>query len=79
MGCVEADICRLGVAEGVCGAFDQLVRGGGRHLVRAAATRALEHDQAAMAPYGIPFVVNPDVHPEARLVAAEVEAGRKSA
>lgn len=34
-----------------------------------------EGQQAAMQPYGIDFVVNPDVHPEARLVAAEVEPG----
>ena len=40
-------------------------------LVRA----MVEGQQAAMAPYGIPFMVNPDVDPEARLVAAEVEPG----
>ena len=40
-------------------------------LVRA----MVDGQQAAMAPYGIPFLVNPDVDPEARLVAAEVEAG----
>ncbi len=35
----------------------------------------VQGQQAAMAPYGIPFLVNPDVDPEARLVAAEVEPG----
>lgn len=34
-----------------------------------------ERQQAAMRPYGIDFVVNPDIHPEAHLVVAVIEPG----
>ncbi len=41
----------------------------------ALARAMAEGQQAAMQPYGIDFIVNPGIHPEAHLVAAETEPG----
>jgi hypothetical protein len=45
------------------------------HEAPALARAMAVGQQAAMRPYGIDFIVNPDIHPEARLVAAELEPG----